>query len=187
VNIFCPETAQVVSVKIEQVESEVDEPTRVPFRKLAAQCLEIGQSCIAEYRRALSSPNRRVVRGHRCRSAQVGLVRLGASLVGRLNALSSADLIHPLLNIAAPEPIPLKRIVSVAGMRSDSWKSVGPFKGIICADVSEFESDHPSHAVRSPPARLDYSTFLLWRGPRGECRAPNADARSETNVVWRLH
>jgi hypothetical protein len=24
-------------------------------------------------------------------------------------------------------------------------------------------------------------------GPRGECRAPDADARSETKVVWRLH
>jgi hypothetical protein len=65
---------------------------------------------------------------------------------------------------------------------------VRPFKGIICDDVSEFESDHLSHAVRSPPARLDYSTFLLWRGATWRApAAPDADARSETKVVWRLH
>ena len=29
-----------------------------------------------------------------------------------------------------------------------------PFKGIICDDISEFESYMPSHAVRSPCARL---------------------------------
>ena len=32
------------------------------------------------------------------------------------------------------------------------WKSVRPFKGIFCVDVSEFEPYMPSHAVRSPPA-----------------------------------
>src|SRR6266436_9153913 len=39
------------------------------------------------------------------------------------------------------------RVVSMAGIRLDSRKSVRPFKGIICADVSEFESHMPSHAV----------------------------------------
>jgi len=42
----------------------------------------------------------------------------------------------------------------VARIRLDSRKSVRSFKGIICADISEFESRMPSHAVRSPPARL---------------------------------
>jgi hypothetical protein len=42
------------------------------------------------------------------------------------------------------------RIVSVVRIRLDSWKSVRPLKGIFCADISEFESDHLSHAVRSP-------------------------------------
>jgi hypothetical protein len=42
---------------------------------------------------------------------------------------------------------------------------------------AHFESSHPSHAVRSAPARLDYSTFLLWRGaawrvPRPGRRCP---------------
>jgi hypothetical protein len=39
------------------------------------------------------------------------------------------------------------RIVSVARIRLDSWKFVRPFKGIFCADISEFESYHPSQPV----------------------------------------
>jgi hypothetical protein len=46
------------------------------------------------------------------------------------------------------------RIVSVAESRLDLRKSVGPFKGIFCDDISEFESDHPSHAVGSLRALL---------------------------------
>jgi hypothetical protein len=30
----------------------------------------------------------------------------------------------------------------------------GPFKGIICGDIFEFESDHLSQAVGSPPDRI---------------------------------
>src|SRR5262249_21441337 len=41
------------------------------------------------------------------------------------------------------------RIVSVARIRLDSRESERPFKGIICRDISEFESHMPSHAVRS--------------------------------------
>jgi hypothetical protein len=37
----------------------------------------------------------------------------------------------------------------VARIRLDSRKSVRSFKGIICADISEFESRMPSHAVVS--------------------------------------
>jgi hypothetical protein len=46
------------------------------------------------------------------------------------------------------------RIVSVARIRLDFRKSVRAFKGIICDDISEFESDHLSHAVRSLPANV---------------------------------
>src|SRR2546428_5994956 len=53
------------------------------------------------------------------------------------------------------------RIVSVARIRLDSWKSVRSFKGIFYNDISEFESDHLSHAVRS-----------LWRFFRGRLRGP---------------
>src|SRR6266542_1881003 len=41
------------------------------------------------------------------------------------------------------------RLVSLAGNRLDSGKSVRSFKGIICVDISEFESYMPSHAVGS--------------------------------------
>jgi hypothetical protein len=39
------------------------------------------------------------------------------------------------------------RIVSKARIRLDFRKSVRSFKGIICVDISEFESYMPSHAV----------------------------------------
>jgi hypothetical protein len=41
------------------------------------------------------------------------------------------------------------RVVSVARIRLHPRKFVRPFKGIICGDISEFESHMPSHAVRS--------------------------------------
>jgi hypothetical protein len=54
----------------------------------------------------------------------------------------------------------------MAGIRLDSRKSVQSFKDIICLDISEFESCHPSHAVGS-----------LWRASI-PCRrlAPDADS-----------
>ncbi len=39
------------------------------------------------------------------------------------------------------------RVVSVARIRPGSRNSVRPFKGIICGDISEFESHRPSQAV----------------------------------------
>jgi peptidoglycan hydrolase-like protein with peptidoglycan-binding domain len=44
---------------------------------------------------------------------------------------------------------PQSAIVSVARIWLDSRKSVRSFKGIICDDISEFESYMPSHAVSS--------------------------------------
>jgi hypothetical protein len=46
------------------------------------------------------------------------------------------------------------RIVSVARIRLHSGKSARHFKGIFCGDISEFESDHLSHAVGSLPANM---------------------------------
>ena len=43
------------------------------------------------------------------------------------------------------------RVVSLAGIRLGSWESAQAFKGIICDNVSEFESYMPSQPVRSPP------------------------------------
>ena len=70
------------------------------------------------------------------------------------------------------------RIVSKARIGLDSRKSVRSFKKIICVDISEFESSHPSHAVTSPrdrvgserPAgdeingRTSYGPLRLWNG-----------------------
>src|SRR5690349_20878200 len=52
---------------------------------------------------------------------------------------------------AYPRAAAQTRVVSLAGIRLRSWESARVFKGIICADVSEFESYMPSHAVGSPP------------------------------------
>src|SRR5205807_1884196 len=41
------------------------------------------------------------------------------------------------------------RIVSAARIRLDPPKSTRLFKGLICGDICEFESSHPSHAVGS--------------------------------------
>src|SRR5262245_12897901 len=46
------------------------------------------------------------------------------------------------------------RVVSMAGIRLGSWESARAFKGIICYDISEFESSHASQAVRSPEANM---------------------------------
>src|SRR5258708_16436634 len=63
---------------------------------------------------------------------------------------------HPAAILAlgwsyAPTVAAQTRIVSAAGIRLDHRKSVRPFKGRFCNNISEFESSHPSHAVRSPP------------------------------------
>src|SRR5947207_2032842 len=41
------------------------------------------------------------------------------------------------------------RVVSLAAIRLGSWESARAFKGIICDDISEFESHMPSQRVRS--------------------------------------
>jgi hypothetical protein len=59
------------------------------------------------------------------------------------------------------------RIVSVIGIRLNSRESMRSFKGIICDDVSEFESYHPSQAVRSLGGCVALAKFVrhsheLW-------------------------
>src|SRR5262249_53018181 len=55
------------------------------------------------------------------------------------------------------------------------------FKGIICADVSEFESHMPSHAVRSPPAQKWHCTA---RSPRsGPPSAASSICRETTTLL----
>jgi hypothetical protein len=63
-----------------------------------------------------------------------------------------------MLNSRPELPIPnaaaQTRIVSVARIRLDSWKSVRPFKEIFCDDIWEFEPYLPSQPVRSPEANM---------------------------------
>src|SRR5262245_47667333 len=53
-----------------------------------------------------------------------------------------------------PNPVAQTRNSLCRRFRLDSRKSVRPFKGIICDDVSEFESCTPSQAVPSLPANV---------------------------------
>jgi hypothetical protein len=64
-----------------------------------------------------------------------------------------------ILNAAAQT-----RTVSVAGIRLDSRKSVQPFKGIFCDDISEFESF--SIGAGWCQALSDCSVDLVWDVPR---------------------
>src|SRR5262245_37606570 len=59
---------------------------------------------------------------------------------------------EPRPELRIPGAAAQTRVVSLAGIRLGSWESARAFKGIICDDVSEFESYMPSQAVRSPPA-----------------------------------
>ena len=59
-----------------------------------------------------------------------------------------------LSRAAYPGAAAQTRVVSRVGIQLGSWESARAFKGIICADVSEFESYMPSHAVGSPAAKM---------------------------------
>ena len=52
----------------------------------------------------------------------------------------------------------------MAGIRLRSWESARAFKGIICDDISEFESYMPIHAVGSaeykPPQKKERSDLV---------------------------
>jgi hypothetical protein len=72
----------------------------------------------------------------------------------RLDERTPAEIPGTRLELRPPTAEAQTRIVSGARIRQDPRKSARPFKGIICGDVSEFESHMPSHAVRSPPAKM---------------------------------
>src|SRR5262249_13530556 len=87
----------------------------------------------------------------------------------RLKSGSSRPTKHPAEILAlgssyAPTVAAQTRIASAAGIRLDHRKSVRPFKGIFCNNISEFESYMPSHAVAS---RHGHSGP---RSPRGRTR-----------------
>src|SRR6266478_9668994 len=68
--------------------------------------------------------------------------------------------IEPSSELRIPGAAAQTRVVSVAKIRLGSWESARSFKGIICLDISEFESHMPSQAVGSLPANL--SQRRLW-------------------------
>jgi hypothetical protein len=90
-----------------------------------------------------------------CAKANVGLMRAAPTCFVKIPAQPSSEL---RISGAAAQT----RIVPEAGIWRDSRKSVRPCKGIICGDISEFESDMPSHAVRSLSTG---SSPLNWKGP----------------------
>src|SRR5215831_8641869 len=56
---------------------------------------------------------------------------------------------EPSPELRIPGAAAQTRVVSMAGIRLGSWESARSFKGIICVDISEFESHMPSQPVRS--------------------------------------
>ena len=54
---------------------------------------------------------------------------------------------EPSPELRIPRAAAQTRVVSRAGIRLGPWESARAFKGIICDDISEFESYMPSHAV----------------------------------------
>src|SRR5262249_9684488 len=63
------------------------------------------------------------------------------------------------------------RMVSVARIRLGSCESARAFKGIICDDISEFESYMPSHAVRYPSSRWGEDQCCAGGRPRTSSRS----------------
>jgi hypothetical protein len=56
---------------------------------------------------------------------------------------------EPSPELLIPGAAAQTRVVSMAGIRLGSEESARAFKGIICDDISEFESHMPSQAVES--------------------------------------
>jgi hypothetical protein len=90
-----------------------------------------------------------------CVSPVVSLagIRLGSWESARARLVSPAQASPPRSwptpELRIPNAAAQTRVVSLAGIRLNSCKSVRSFKGIICVDISEFESYMPSHAVGS--------------------------------------
>src|SRR5262245_31574908 len=57
--------------------------------------------------------------------------------------------VEPSPELLIPGAAAQTRVVSIAGIRLGSWESARAFKGIVCDDISEFESYMPSQPVQS--------------------------------------
>src|SRR6476620_8476194 len=78
--------------------------------------------------------------------------RFGSAEIAPTRAISARQIDDRFINwarAAYPRAAAHTRMVCVAGIRLGSGESARAFKGIICDDISEFESHMPSHAVSS--------------------------------------
>src|SRR3984893_2770372 len=66
---------------------------------------------------------------------------------------------------------------------SDPGKSARAFKGIICDDISEFESHMPSHAVRSRPAKMRAPPTANVCPVAPRCSASSIDASAASSAA----
>ena len=87
------------------------------------------------------------------RNAQHGAAMIAEGLkVVCVQRVDEGHIVESALGRPARPPNP--RPQRDFGNSVDHEKSVRPFKGIFCRDISEFESYMPSHAVRSPSAKM---------------------------------
>jgi hypothetical protein len=118
--------------------------------------------------------------------------RLGARLRVWLAAVGGCGWPWGSPELLIPGAAAQTRVVSMAGIRRGSWESARAFKGIICDDISEFESYMPTQAVRSPPAdiRAWSCRITFGRGkelqPRGRYRRGRAYQTSVPGrrILW---
>ena len=85
----------------------------------------------------------------------------------------------PTPELRIPTAAAQTRIVSKVRIRLDSGKSVRSFKGIICVDISEFESSHPMARCRLSSLNLiasyDEAILKQIKGPMPDTRPTSSD------------
>ena len=107
-----------------------------------------------------------------------------------MNAYGGASIPAEILaytRAAYPKRAAQTRIVSKARIRLDSRKSVRSFKGIICVDISEFESCMPSQAVGSPSPSISKRLKSLCPRWDRKGRLKRANRRHYPVLVDQLH
>jgi len=96
---------------------------------------------------------------------------------------------EPSPELLIPGAAAQTRVVSMAGIRLGSEESARAFKGIICDDISQFESHMPSHAVGFLCAFIPFMGFassaVRFNGEGGWCR-PNPFSATPygTGYTW---
>src|SRR6516164_8871084 len=95
------------------------------------------------------------------RGAQHGAAMIAEGLkVVCVQRVDEGHIVESALGHPARRPNP--RPPRDFGNSVDHEKSVRPFKGIFCRDISEFESYMPSQPVRSPPPNMGRPQKTAW-------------------------